>query len=217
MFMLLGIVPRVANASTISYTTTGQVWPWTQGNGAVPGITGTNVISFQGITNGSFLAPGALSLGNFVVSQPTSGSTTYNNTEFTIELQTNLGGNVTASPTVLPYSSVIIDGVLNGTVSASGQSNVIASVVSVVADPPLQIPENKAVPTLDSPFPIAALNVAQPVVLSLSPSGGETPLLAQVTTVPEPSALVVIATAMAGATWIRRPRRGDRRSRSVVD
>ncbi|WP_422928437.1 hypothetical protein [Singulisphaera sp. PoT] len=207
MFSLLGSVSRVADAGTITYNTTGQVWPWSQGDGAVPGYIGTNVISFQGVTNGSFQAPGAFSLGNFVVTQPTSGSTTYNNAEFTIELQTNLGGNVASSPSVSPYSALWIDGVLNGTVSASGESNVVASVISVTPDQPLQIPENLAVPILDLPFPIAAFRVALPVVLSLTPGGGETPLMAQVTTVPEPSPLAISALAVAGVAWIRRPRR----------
>ncbi len=205
---LLGSATRVADASTITYSTTGNIWPWTEGNGAVPGYTGTNVISFQGVSNGSFPAPGAFSLGNFVITQPTSGSTTYNNTEFTIELQTNLAGNVTPSSTVLPYSTIRLDGVLNGTVSATGQSTVVASILSIEPDAPMQIPEHQTVPTLDLPFPISALTVAQPVALNGSSTNGGTPLVGYVTTVPEPSAFVVSLTAVAGVVWIRRPRGG---------
>ena len=41
-------------AAPISYSTHGQIWPWQYGDAAEPGYQGENVISFIGVTDGTF-------------------------------------------------------------------------------------------------------------------------------------------------------------------
>lgn len=207
---------RGAEADTITYSTQGNIWPWSGDGIATPGIVGTNIISFEGITDGTAQAPGVFSLGNFKLAPLADGvSTTYQDTAFTVELTTNLGGNVAASPTVTPYSRLMIEGVLNGTVTGGGQSDVVATIRSISPDMLSAAVVGQPVPVLDLPFPLSSLSVVGPVVLAASLAGGSTPLLAQITPVPEPSTLAFSAAAVAGFAWIRRPR-ARRPGRAVV-
>src|SRR3954453_11202118 len=89
------LAPIVA-AAPISYSTRGEIWPWTEGNGGVPGYRGENVISFVGVTDGTFDdVSSRFSLGQFQLAPlPPGNITYYDNTAFTIELNTSTGGNV---------------------------------------------------------------------------------------------------------------------------
>jgi len=40
-------------AAAITYQTQGQTWPWTYGNGALPGYNGINAIQFQPADQGA--------------------------------------------------------------------------------------------------------------------------------------------------------------------
>jgi hypothetical protein len=210
--------PRATEAAAVTYTTTGQVWPWTEGNGAASAIIGPNVIAFQGVTRGTFLTPGAFRLGTFVVApEPNGSSTIYENAAFSIWLQTSLGGTIAPSATLSPYSTVELDGVLNGTVSSNGQSTVVATIDAITPSPPISASAGSVYTSvLDLPFPLASLSVVQPIVLASALRGGETALLGRITTVAEPTGLAVSTAALAGTAWIRRPRSGRRRGRPVV-
>jgi PEP-CTERM motif len=183
-----------AGAGPISYQTQGDIFPWKYGDGGSSGITGTNVINFQNLSAGTLSAPGALPLGQFVVNPlPDGQSTTYNNAAFLITLNTNLGGQpVPAGSNDAPFSSVQLYGVLNGTVTGSGQSSVVAHVMSITPNSPISDPENPKTPILDLPFPLSALTADQSVTLGPSSvAGGVTPFSASLSVVPEPSSLLV--------------------------
>jgi hypothetical protein len=201
---VIGISP--AGAAPITYTTQGQVWPWQLGDGGLSGTTGPSVISFQGVSTGTISPSGSsFSLGQLVVSLPPEGqSTTYNHAAFTITLNTSLSGlPVPASSGVVPYSSVQISGTLDGSVTSSGQSSVVAHIVSINPNPPVSVLDPSATPLLDMPFPLSALTVDSTVALApVSPgSGATTTLWASVSAAPEPSSILVFLLCAAAVRF----------------
>jgi hypothetical protein len=114
-------------------------------------VTGPAVLQFQGVTNASFnptnLQP--INLGQFVAlpSSLASGqATTYNGTPFEVEVETpefNKSSSVPLLSQVFPTlgkqldlkssveNSLLLKGHLDGTVSANGQVNVVATVDSI--------------------------------------------------------------------------------------
>jgi PEP-CTERM motif-containing protein len=209
--LLLGwlALTSVAEAAPISYHTRGEIWPWTYSHGAVPGTTGSNVITFQGINSGTMSSPGVFPLGEFLVAPlPEGTSTTYRDAAFTIALDTDLGGKAaTPHPNDRPFSRLSLNGVLNGTVTGGAQSNVTARVLSIEPDTLVSIPEQPIHPILDLPFPLSALTVDQPLMLASSSSGGSTTLWARIEAVPEPATWIVLVLALAGASYWQRQRR----------
>ncbi len=114
--VLLQSAASTASAGAIVYDTLGLV--------GSTGISGTAIISFVPVTHNSFTAPSTLSLGTFVVSPLASGSTTtYNHTPFAVSfaIKTINGINVSAVPQLLT-----VTGFLNGTITGSNNSTVIA-------------------------------------------------------------------------------------------
>jgi hypothetical protein len=129
------------------YDTSGVV-----GIGADPSsVTGPAVLQFQGLTNSVFnpAVTQPISLGQFVLS-PTSSTggqtTTYNDTPFQIEVQApefNNTSKVAVLDQIVPAlgkslglktaveNSLLLKGHLDGTVSANGQVNVVATVDSI--------------------------------------------------------------------------------------
>jgi hypothetical protein len=99
-----------------TYSTTGTIY--------TPGVTGTPVVSFQGVENGSMTTGSPFNLGQFVVQMPSSGSaTTYVNTPFTVSLDVK-SVNGAPSPQDAGFK---MSGNLSGTVSGSGQSTLTAT------------------------------------------------------------------------------------------
>jgi len=141
-------------------------------------------------------------LGSFVVSPLASGtSTTYNHSAFSITLDLNPAGQ---TPQIGPFSSISLYGALDGTISGSGQSNVVAQVLSIQANSPVQILGSSSnPPAYQLPFPLSALSV-EPATLSPASAGGQTPIMAVVTPLPEPSSALVALAMAAGFLAARR-------------
>jgi hypothetical protein len=104
-------------APLISYSTSGTI--------GLTGVTGPNIISFNSVATGDYDAPSSLSLGEFLVAPLAPGvSSTYTNTPFSITYLTN---SIDGAPPVPNQTPITITGTLSGTVTGSGQSNVVAT------------------------------------------------------------------------------------------
>jgi hypothetical protein len=198
LVMLIGSAGGV-QAAPIPYQTQGQTWPWTYGNGALPGYSGVNAIQFQPVDQGAIQLGVPFALGSFAVSPLAAGtSTTYNHSAFSITLNLNPAGQ---TPQTAPFSSISLYGALDGTISGSGLSNVVAQVLSIQPNSPVQILGSTPNPlAYQLPFPLSALSV-EPVTLSPASAGGQTPIMAVVTPLPEPSS-VLVALAMAAGGFL---------------
>jgi hypothetical protein len=108
-----------------SYSTSGQIDPKV-------GVQGANVISFDSVpmktmddAMNSFVTPTSFSLGAFRVGALPEGQTTmYTDTPFSI---TFLPQTINGDPISGDSAPVVLSGVLNGSVSGAGQSDVIAT------------------------------------------------------------------------------------------
>jgi hypothetical protein len=172
---------------TYSYTTTGSI----------SGMTGTQPIEFYGLYGHGTLNPTTPSaIGQFITSPlPATATLTYNNTPFVIDLNV-----VTAPGSPIANYDYQIKGVLNGSITGNGQSNMMAYVTSITgndygtgATPPFAVSELQ----LNAPLKIAAPKgetsgfstlTGQLNIPNLSP-----PLAA-----PEPASVVLFGTALAG-------------------
>lgn len=106
-----------AATSVNEYTTAGTI--------GLSGITGPNAIGFNSVAGGSFLAPSAFSLGEFLVSAlPAGVSTTYDNTPFEINY---IAQKVNGETPVDNGTPIKVTGVLNGTMTGPNQSSVVAT------------------------------------------------------------------------------------------
>lgn len=204
-----------ARGGAISYETRGDIWPWTFGNGGLPAITGPNAISFEGIRDGSLNAPGTFSLGRFVVGALPAGTTaTYHNAAFSISLSTSLGGAKMSRPNDLPYSRISLYGVLDGVVSSNNRSTVVAKILEIQPSTMVSFPESAVHFVLDLPFPLSAFSAASPLnLVPAATQGGQTEVLAQIASVPEPSPAALLLAAMACLILLGRfagPGAGDR-------
>ena len=182
--------PRAATAGAIVYDTSGLV--------GTTGINGTNAIKFVPVSQNSFTAPSTLSLGTFVVSAlPDGQTTTYNHTPFAMSfaIKTVNGVNVAANPPLLTLT-----GFLNGTLTGSNLSTVIAQ-FDPVADPKIVLgPELSVVLSLPSP---------QRSLVPSTTSGGQSTAEAFVQPVhltPEPGVMALLVVVGAGL-GLRRLRR----------
>ena len=156
------------------------------------GVTGTNVITYESITNATVSTSSNLQLGSFQVAAVTpDATTTYKNTPFEIDVLPSAYNNDPLSS----FTELKITGVLNGSVS-DNQSNVIAT---------LNIPNN-TFQLGDATSTLAGLPSSLLIVPSSS-AGGTTTIEAAINTVgtvnpqapvPEPSTIALFVTTVGG-------------------
>jgi hypothetical protein len=158
------------------------------------GVSGTPVISFNSVQNGSFTAPSSFSLGEFqVAALPTGSSTTYTNTPFHITYLTNKVDGAVPSTNSTP---ITISGVLNGTITKGSQSDVVAT-FTPTSLPAFQTGNfSDTLNILDSPLSLVPSSTnnglttaqAQMIVQSVNPPAAAA----------EPTSVAIFLTALAG-------------------
>jgi hypothetical protein len=180
--------------ATVGYSTAGSVDTTTTADG----VTGTNVISFVPITNSQVSATSNIPLGYFqVAAEPTGQSTTYANTPFSINF---IPGTI-AGETPTSSSPVTITGVLNGTITGSNQSSVVATfntfngvstleTADATYKSTLSIPQSSMLPLVPSSAGNGATTVEGMIATKLSPNN-EVPA-------PEPSTIALFLSTVCG-------------------
>lgn len=173
----------ITNA-TMTYDTAGSV--------STTGVSGAgNVISYIPVTSGSFTSPSFLSLGVFQVAPLKDGqATTYDNTPFTITLLPASVNGETVSADVTPIS---LTGVLNGTITGSSQSSVVAT-FDPIADPSFSTGSyTHTVNLTDATLSLVPSGTGgqTSIQAGFQSSGGEAP-------VPEPTTIALFLTTLGG-------------------
>lgn len=192
-----------------TYSTSGQIDPTT-------GVTGANVISFDSVplqktasSANSFVTPTSFSLGGFRVGALPEGQlTTYVDTPFSITfVPQTINGDAVSGVT----TPIVLAGVLNGTVSGSGQSDVIATFKPTgnSTDPTAQF---FTTTTDNGKFANTLRILSDKVALVPSTSyGGFSSVQGQVMStgspIPEPTTIALFVTAAAGLGLRRKIRR----------
>lgn len=177
--LLLLTGANVSAGTLVTYSTSGTV-----GSG---GVSGSGVISFKSLTDASFNSPSFFSLGDFqVAALPTGTSTTYTNTPFSITLIAN---QVDGEVPVPNGSPIVINGVLNGTITGGNQSTVRA-LFNPIGEVPFQTGEFANVLTL----PVTDIYL----VPSTTNNGVTTAEAHLRTTVPEPATIALFLVTLAG-------------------
>jgi hypothetical protein len=183
---------RTVRADPIPYSSSGEV-------GA---HGGTSIGNFTlNATSGTLLGPGSLTLASFQAPTVPDGATlSFANMPFFINVEFQPGGQTSDT------SELSIHGELNGTLTGSTSSSVVATVTSV-----------QSTGANSLPFTLDSFNVLAPQTLNPSGyNGGTTSLIGQVTALstPEPTPLAllgILAVGTALRSGLQRVRqRGER-------
>jgi hypothetical protein len=175
-----GTAEASASPTLINYNTSGTV--------GLTGITGSNFISFNSVSDGAFVTPSTFSLGEFLVTAlPPGVTTSYKDTPFSVTFSIKQvdSDDVTVQP-------ITITGVLNGEISGPSQSSVRATFN------PLTVP-NFTSDGKDNNLSILGTTVS---LVPSTTNGGRTTAQAQLFAfdkpVPEPATITVFVAAIAG-------------------
>ena len=182
------LAPGARASALVGYSTGGTI------DGT--GVTGTPVISFNSNSGGTFTAPSDFSLGDFHVSAlPDGETTTYTNTPFHLSLTINQVNGAAPDPNQTP---VTLNGVLNGTVTGSNQSTVVAKFDPTTSPVFVTGSASNTLSIFDNPLSLVpsttngGLTSAQAYLNNqVSSPGGGSP-------VPEPGSIVLFSTVLAG-------------------
>ena len=118
------------------------------------GIAGAPAISFRGVTNGTLTTGQPFDLGQFVVGPvPAGTTTTYTQTPFQIAFTEQTVNGVAPSPNQTP---IVLDGWLNGTVTAGSQLHLAVSFNAAIF-PAINLFDIPLPPPLVSPFQTGSL------------------------------------------------------------
>jgi hypothetical protein len=177
---------------------------WTEGN--IAGQAGVAPIYFNSASSPMFTSPGTFSLGQFDAAGilPTSATLTYNNTPFTVDLNVSTGAGTGPNA---PYYTYEISGNLNGMITGTGSSTMVATVSSITG-----ISEYVNGVWTTPPFPVSELQINAPQGIT-APNGyqdGLTTLYAQVnpalglpSPAPEPTSIAIVGVGLV-AWGVRR-------------
>lgn len=201
--LALAYGPEAHASTSASYASTSPTFSFAT-TGSVSDITGTQPIEFYGLFgSGSLSATSLTPIGQFITNTlPATATLTDTNTPFVIDM------NVVMPPgSPMAHYDYKIQGVLNGSITGNGQSNMMAYVTVITgndygtgATPPFSSSELR----FNAPLLIAAPN-GQVSGFSTLTSRLEIPGLPPPLAAPEPTSFVVFGMAAAG--WYIRRRR----------
>jgi hypothetical protein len=187
--LALGLVAWGASSSQasaiINYSTAGSI--------DSSGISGPGVISFVPVSNATFNTPSAFSLGDFQVAPlPAGQTTTYTNTPFHITFLANTVNGAAPDPNQTPIQ---VSGVLNGTVTGSNETEVVATFNPVSTPTFLTGQYTNTMSILDSPLSLV------PSTTNNGQTSAQANLESTITTpppIPEPTSIALFLTTLAG-------------------
>lgn len=205
-FALSGLQAKAGVLQT--YSTSGAILGDGISNSDGSAVT-TPPISFNPVVSGSFTAPSAVSLGEFVVSTLPDGQTVnYNNDKFSLTFNPV---SIAGTPYATNAAPVTITGELNG--SVTGNMSSVQATFDPITSPSFSSADKSYLSTL------TVLN--NPLALVPASAGGRTTMQAGVITttpspagggidnqVPEPTTFAILATAMVGLGLRHRLRSG---------
>jgi hypothetical protein len=166
----------------MNYTTSGSI--------DSTGVSGPGVISFIPVSTNQFNAPSAFSLGDFqVAALPDGQTTTYVNTPFHITYLANTVNGQAPDPNETPIQ---VSGVLNGKVTGSNQSDVVAK-FNPISDPTFVTGQfTNTMSFNDNPLSLV------PSTTNNGQTSAQAHLDSTFNPVPEPTSIALFLTTLAG-------------------